>query len=254
LSNLLTIQLLGTGTILSNKQQLCSSALLQYRNTIILVDAGPGTMYRLKQIKLSPAQIDHIFFTHFHPDHIADVIPLLFWLKNLPTQENQKILKISGPEGLQNFFQTMELAYGSWMTSLRKKIRVEELLTEENQYTDFRLRCKKLKHSEESIGYRFGFEDKIITIPGDTGYCPELVDICYQADLVLLECSFPDEAEVQGHLSPSLAGMVAQHSKAKRIVLTHIYPVVSSQDSLKIIKKHYNGSITIGRDLDKFKI
>jgi ribonuclease BN (tRNA processing enzyme) len=208
----------------------------------------------LKQINLSPAQIDHIFLTHFHPDHIADVISILFWLKNLPVQENQKTLEVSGPVGLENFFQKMELVYGSWLASLREKIKVKEFQKEENRYPDFHLIWKKLKHSEESIGYRLRFENKIISISGDTGYCPELIDLCYQADLALLECSFPDKAEVQGHLSPCLVGMVAQHTKAKQIVLTHIYPVVSSEDSLKIIKKYYDGSVRFGRDLDKIEI
>lgn len=71
--------LAGAGTLVRYGDQSngCSETRLQF-------DAGRGTTMRLSQLKVFPAQLDAVFFTHMHNDHtdgFADLIQLR-WMFN----------------------------------------------------------------------------------------------------------------------------------------------------------------------------
>ncbi len=249
-----TIQILGTGTILSDRDRSCSSTLIKHKNLNILVDAGPGTYTRLKEVNTKFHELNYIFITHFHPDHISDLIPILFSLANLPKTEERISLKVIGPVGLNNFIKGMELSYGTWLKIFLTKFNLNELTNEIFLHEDFKFIWKKLKHTPESTGYRFEFNDKIVVISGDSGYCSELIELNRNADIAILECSYPDSFQVEGHLSPSLVGKIAQQVKVKKIVLTHLYPETFNSDPLEIIKNYYQGCVVIGKDLDQFSL
>jgi ribonuclease Z len=66
--------LAGPGTLVryGDDSNNCSAVRLQF-------DAGRGTMLRLSQLGLAPAQINAVFFTHMHSDHVdgfADLMQL----------------------------------------------------------------------------------------------------------------------------------------------------------------------------------
>ncbi len=248
----ITIQILGTGTILSDKNRSCSSTLIKYKDQNILIDVGPGTYTRLKEVNIKFTKLNYIFITHFHPDHISDLIPILFSLANSPKTEERVSLNVIGPVGLNNFIKGMELSYGNWLEIFRTKFNLIELANEILLHKDFKFIWKKLKHTHESTGYRFEFNDKVIAISGDSGYCSELIELSRNADIAILECAYPDSFQVEGHLSPGLVGKIAQQAKVKKIVLTHLYPETFNSNPLKTIQNYYQGSVVIGKDLDQF--
>ena len=56
------------------------------------------------------------------------------------------------------------------------------------------------------------------------------------------------------HMTPSQIGQIATHIKAKKIVLSHRMnrTLGKEKQTLKIIKKHYQGVIEFANDLDVF--
>src|SRR5215471_8380899 len=71
--------LAGPGTLVryGDEKNDCSAVKLQF-------DAGRGTTMRLSQLRVFPAQLDAIFFTHMHNDHtegFADLLQLR-WMFN----------------------------------------------------------------------------------------------------------------------------------------------------------------------------
>jgi ribonuclease BN (tRNA processing enzyme) len=81
-------------------------------------------------------------------------------------------------------------------------------------------------HRPESLAYRIiDRNGKALVYSGDTDVCDGLTAIAADADLMICESAFPDDQKVDGHLTPSLAGRVAQAAAVKRLVLTHFYPV-----------------------------
>lgn len=107
-----------------------------------------------------------------------------------------------------------------------------------------------MAHISGSVGFRVEFRDgKSIAISGDTDYCQNIIDLGFEVNLLVLECSFPDEKKVEGHLTPSLAGRIALESHCKKLLLTHLYPVCDQFDILNQCRQVYQGEITVGEDL-----
>jgi ribonuclease BN (tRNA processing enzyme) len=114
---------------------------------------------------------------------------------------------------------------------------------------------KPMTHTPESIGYRIELADgKSIAVSGDTDYSETIVDLALEADLLVLECSFPEGKKVEGHLTPSLAGRIASESHCKRLLLTHLYPVCDSTDIVGQCKEVFKGEIILAEDLMRVKV
>ena len=95
---------------------------------------------------------------------------------------------------------------------------------------------------------------KTFVYSGDTGYCEEIIDLSYDCDLLILECSFPDGKNIEGHLTPTLAGKIAHLARAKRLILTHFYPAVLKTDIKKACEKVYEGEIILGKDFMRISL
>ncbi len=243
------LYLLGSGTILSRGEQACSSILIRNKNTAILVDCGIGSFMRLKKLGIQPTEIDFVFITHYHPDHLSDLVPLLFYLANSPVP-HPKTLHIWGPPGLILLMSAFQTIYGDWLET--PVYQIHELSTSPIITESFTLQWNRVLHSKQAVGYRFNFQGRIISFSGDSGYCPALVDLCASADLAILECSFPDEQEKTGHLTPGLVARIADHAQVKQLIITHLYPENQPQTALAIIQKFYSGPVTVGNDLAHF--
>lgn len=121
--------------------------------------------------------------------------------------------------------------------------------TAEHRSTLIKVKTYRMKHTEISIGYRVESPDgKVLAISGDTDVCDELVEMGREADLLVLECSFPDECPVVGHLTPKSVGKIASAASPKRLLLTHFYPVCDSHDIAGQVARSYRGDFIIGED------
>ncbi len=65
---------------------------------------------------------------------------------------------------------------------------------------------------------------------------------------MLLECSFPDDGKIQGHLTPSECGKIAAETECGRLVLTHFYPQVIGTDIKSSVEKFYDGPVDLAYD------
>jgi len=146
----------------------------------------------------------------------------------------------------------MEMAYGKWLFSNNSFVRFFELKRRLLDFPGFRVIWGKVIHKNESVGYRFEIDHKSICISGDTGYCPEVARMCHTVDIAVLECSFPDELAVEGHLSPSLAGKLAADGNARRLVLTHFYPATARNNLIEVAAKFFKGPIDLAEDLKEY--
>ncbi len=69
------------------------------------------------------------------------------------------------------------------------------------------------------------------------------------ADLLIADCSMPDEAKIEGHLTPGLAGELAAAGGVKLLVLSHFYPACDGVDVVAQCRRHYAGPIVCAEDL-----
>lgn len=242
------IIILGSGTGVPSLKRGAPGLVIRIGREILLFDSGPGTLNRLLKVGIDYKRLDYIFYTHFHPDHFAELVPFLFACK-YHSSPRKKPLIIIGPKGIGNLYFNLLEVYGEWITPVKYTVEIKEINVEPFIGKGWRIYSKPLRHTDPSIGYRIEKDNKSIVYSGDTDYCPEIVELAKNSDLFILECSFPERYRVKGHLTPRLAGKIGRESGCKRLVLTHIYPICDKYKILPECKKEYKGKITLAKDL-----
>ncbi len=61
-----------------------------------MIDCGPGSSYKMYQMGVSPTEINHLFFTHLHSDHISD-LPCLLMTRFDQSIATEPDLQLYGP-------------------------------------------------------------------------------------------------------------------------------------------------------------
>ena len=245
---------IGSGTGIPSLKRASPGFIINSDTTQILIDSGPGTLRKMFELGITYQDPDLILYTHLHPDHTADLVPTLFACKygDLPREKN--LLCMGGP-GFKFFFKKLKELYGPWVAAQSYHLTIKEISKETIRYRDLEIFSKPMAHISGSVGYRIEFKDgKSVAISGDTDYCQNLIDLAFKVDLLVTECSFPDEKKVEGHLTPSLAGRIALESQCQKLLLTHLYPICDQFDILNQCRQVYQGEVLLGEDLMKVKI
>ena len=226
------VTVLGSGTGLPSLKRAYPGLCLNIAGENILVDCGPGTLRRLLEIGVTYNDINYILLSHLHPDHTLDLVSILFAAKN-PFTPRMSELVLIGPNGLNDFYKKLSSIYGGVLVSTTYNLVLKEFKENKIDFLNWSLLSKPLPHTESSIGFRIETkEGRVISYSGDTDYCRNAVDLSRDADLAILECSFPDEAEVAGHLTPSKAARIAMEARCKYLILMHLYPVCEYHDMI----------------------
>src|SRR5438046_10202425 len=107
-SDEMRVTLLGTGTPFPNAERFGSAILVEVAGTKLLFDCGRGVVIRLTQAGVSPKEIDGLFLTHLHSDHIVGIPDL--WLSGWLLGRS-KPLPIWGPQGTSSMAKHLAQAF-----------------------------------------------------------------------------------------------------------------------------------------------
>ena len=75
------LTILGSGTCIPYSRRGPSGYCLRLRESSLMLDCGSGSSSKLAAAGINYLDIDHIFFSHLHPDHTGDLVPFLFGTK-----------------------------------------------------------------------------------------------------------------------------------------------------------------------------
>ena len=102
------LTLLGTGCPSVDYKRYGSANIVLTRHVKILVDCGSGVTQRLKEANISSANIDALFLTHLHSDHVVDLYQLI-----ISSWHSYRIKpwKIYGPKGTKKFVKKIMDAF-----------------------------------------------------------------------------------------------------------------------------------------------
>jgi len=100
-----------------------------------------------------------------------------------------------------------------------------ESLTEFDLFDGIRVVTSSTPHTIESHAIRLSNTNgKSIVFSSDTGFSKPLGSFAMDADLFLVECSYVKNKPVDGHLELVDAVHLARYSRARKTVITHLYP------------------------------
>ena len=248
------VTILGSGTAVPSLRRNSSGVLIQENGVNLLVDFGYGNLKQLLNLGITYHDIDHIFFTHNHPDHMCDLIPFLFGSR-YPLDARKKDLQIVAGSGFQKFFDKLMVAFKHWLKATEYQLNILELDEGIYEFESLKVQAEKVKHIAMSRGYRFTNEKgKSVALSGDTDYCQGMIELGRQTDLMILECAWPDAEKTEGHLGPTLAAKLAFETDCKKLCLTHFYPPCDLENIRQTVKKTYKGELVLARDLMQFEL
>ena len=241
------LTVLGSGTSVPVPDRFPAGYLVEHGPNRVMVDCGPGTLRRLAQAGVSPAQLDAVLLTHYHTDHCADLAALLFALRS-PHLSARPPLTVYGAPGLERMAALLTQAW-PWLEPKGYELRLVEWLPGTKTVHGFEVTSIPIRHTAQSLGYRLRTDAGVVALSGDADTCEELVDLARDADVFVCDTAAPDEAKIDGHLTPGLAADYAQRAGARELVMTHFYPECDGVDLVAQARARYDGKVTMARDL-----
>lgn len=239
--------ILGSGTCIPSLKRNAPGYYLEAEGRRILVDCGSGTLLQLERAGRSYRDIDAVFITHKHPDHFADLMPLIQALMFTPELKRKKDLYIFSPQGFREYYEDAVVSVLGHPAEF--SVRIVEIQGRLD-FGPFNIITAKTLHSGDSIAYRIECGGKSVVFTGDADYDQGIVSLALGVDLLIADCSFPDVMKAKGHLSAKECGMVAAKAGAGKLVLSHIYPAGSPDtDRIRESGEYFDGEIVLAEDL-----
>jgi len=265
---------------------------LVVNDRVYLIDAGNGVTQQLVKAGLDHRRVGHIFITHNHDDHNADWGTLmgLQWAtgRRQPTHVygpagTQDMLK-----GFLAYFKPnarIRMADAKGMAAPETQFQAHDYPGDGEVYKDDLITVTAAENChfgkggagdsglDHSYSLRIQTPDKVIVFSGDTGQCAAVAALAKGADLMIhevIDLALIDKA-MSAQLPPAIAqglmrhmreehttaedvGRLAKAAGVKRLVLNHVIPGGDEPDSVYLdpVRKHYDGPVTVARDLMSF--
>jgi ribonuclease BN (tRNA processing enzyme) len=199
----------------------CSGYLVRDADTALWIDCGNGTFGQLQR-HLPVEDLTAVVLTHEHPDHCVDIYGLHVMLRYALQRQN---FPVYAPVGIGG--QLGSLVGDDWGgTFAWHAIDETEPVTIESMTLHF----SRTDHPPPTYAVEITAGDARLVYTSDTGPGWSIEAFPAGADLVLSEATYlHDDKAAPIHLSAKEAGTYAKAAKARRLVLTHLWPRVDPQ-------------------------
>ncbi|HEY0700366.1 MAG TPA: MBL fold metallo-hydrolase [Micromonospora sp.] len=230
----------GTGAW-PGADQACSGYLVEHDGFRLLLDPGYATLPRLA--RYAPAErIDAVYVSHGHPDHCADLNPLLR-ARTLgdeppaplpvyaPPGALDVVLALDRPGMLDGGYQLREFVPGASF-----------------EIGPFRGDTRLLPHWVPNAGVRLAAGSRVLAYTGDTGPDPGVVELARGADLLLADATYPDEVpeDSRRYLTDAgQAGRQATLADVGHLLLTHLWPGTDPERARSAAAGTYAGRLDV---------
>jgi ribonuclease BN (tRNA processing enzyme) len=178
---------------------------------------------------LDPLTVDAVFVSHGHPDHCADLNPLL----------RGRVLADSPPAPLPVFAPSgavdAVLALDSPRMMAGACSVVEVVPGEPFGIGPFAATTRLLPHHVANLGIRLSAAGSSLAYTGDTGPSPEIVALARGVDLLIAEATYPEvvpDGDGPYLSSARQAGEHADAAGAGSLMLTHLWPGIEPERAL----------------------
>lgn len=243
--------------------QACSGYLVRSAGARTVLDLGSGTLANL-QLFVAIADVDAVVLTHEHPDHWLDLTLLRAAMRHVLHLDG---LAVYGPAGVLERATTLAGA----MVPTFRWTTVDDGSTVE--VGDQRLRFSRTDHPVETLAVRVDVDVEVeveVETDGDGDGNKDTRTLAYTADtgpdwstggriddvdLLLCEATLrtADEGRVQ-HLSGRQAGVLAQATRARRLLLTHVSPDVDPVAQQAAAAAAYDGPVDIATTHETYDV
>lgn len=278
------VTLLGTGDPIPRLDRFGPATLVEAGDQKLLFDVGRGATQRLVQLGIPLRNVDAVFLTHFHHDHLVGLPDMWMtgWIPP-PFGRRQVPYEVWGPTGTASMLEHLEKAF-----ALNTSIRIpDELLPPAgiemvaHEFDEDGVVYEKdgvvvtafaVDHGDlikPSYGYRIDYDGRAVVISGDTKFDKNLIKAGKGADLVIHEVALASDELLASseqfrrivghHTTPEEAGIVFDEISPKLAVYTHLVMLSSASipeaplaSLITRTRSNYDGPLIVGEDLMSF--
>ena len=278
------VTLLGTGNPEPLMNRFGPGVLVQAGGQTLLFDCGRGVTQRLFQLRVKLGDVNKLFITHLHSDHVVGIPDLWLtgWLEP-PFAQRKGAFQVFGPAGTRSMMENLEKAY-DW--DIRTRIADQKLAPENIAVSTIEIKegavyerdgvkvtAFEVDHGDlvkPAFGYRVDYGGRSVVVSGDTRFSENLIKHATGTDLLIHQVAAmrPEllnlpafKAILAHHTKPEEAGIVFARTRPKLAVFYHfsllgtpqIKPM-TEQEVVDLTRKTYAGPLLVGEDLMVFRI
>ena len=279
-----TVTLTGTGGPPITPGRAGAGVFVKYNDVVVQFDAGRATSNRLIEAGLRLADLDAVFITHIHSDHVFGLAELVLsrWIET-QFDEVATPLSIFAPSGgAARFVKRMLEPYDEDIHLRREHMGSREVVLDAQEFPasftpvevwaspDRAVVVESVAvHHEpvpDAVAYKVTTPDGSVVISGDTRVCQEVEDFSRHANVLVHEAfrraplafiieHIPRIKSILDYHADSIPlGAMAQRAQVNTLMLTHLGPPpqneVDEQGFSDDVKAGgYTGHVLVGRDL-----
>ena len=239
-----TLTVLGSSGGSPTRTNPASGYLLETAGMSFWVDAGTGTFMELSK-HIDPGTLDGVVISHIHVDHCTDLFGLYGYLGFGPsgTIPVPVLVTPGAAEHLAAFARAGEEHVFHTVLDL-----VEVDAGSTVKIDDVSIRFGEAVHPVPALITRFDTPEGSIVYSGDTGPGSDLLELAYDADVLLCEASIAgerDERTYPYHLTAFEAGRIASEAGARTLVVTHLISAVDPDRALEEAADGFDGDLVL---------
>jgi len=279
-SNKVKLQVLGSGGPELTDQRASSSYLIWVNDkATVLVDTGTGSAINFEKANANFEHVQAILFTHLHIDHSQD---LPAYIKGSFFTARNKELYVYGPDGNDFMPSTTEFVdrllnndgafqYLSRYVDEDKpnvyKIKADNVSLEKNTTHEYKISDEIIATATAvhhgpvaATAWRIEALGCSITFSGDmSNRYQVLAELAKDSDMLVAHNAIPEDAQGVGrklHMPASEIGKIAEQAQVKKLLLSHRMKrtLGIEEETEKLIRNNYTGSVSFANDLDLFSL
>ncbi len=279
-----TVVITGTGCPVPSADRAGPGVLVTVGDLALQFDVGRSTVQRLAAAGLWPTDLDAVFLTHHHSDHVVGLADLVLTRWVMDRTDAVAVLPIVAPAGPTAGFAAQILEGWEDDIAVRQAHSGRSTIPEFDVAAfptpsaprevwaggDVRVLAAGVRHEPVAgaVGYRIETPDGIVAISGDTRVCDEVADLATGADVLVHEAmrlepieALPDHRRfiLDYHADTRLLGRQAAEVGVGTLILTHLLPVpATAADKSKfeadVRAGGFEGRLIVADDLDMVSI
>lgn len=279
-----TVTLTGTGVPHAAPGRAGAGVLVSCDGIHLQFDAGRATVLRLAEAGLTPGDLSAQFITHYHSDHVVDLVDVVMTRWIMGQLHPAPPLDIVVPDGpAATFVRRMLDPYDDDVLIRRQHVGSPAIIVNAMPFVptntpvvvwrspDGRVAVEAVgvhhEPVEAAVAFRVTTPDGIVVISGDTRVCEEVFELARESDVLVHEACRKSSmaAAIAGtafekifdyHADTVQLGEFAQRFGIRHVVLTHLIPQPRNDNDLRgfqddLRKGGFVGRVTVGRDLDR---